>query len=138
MESGRRPSGAGPSSLGASSGVAAASHSEAGTTARDATNLAVLAARCRGLGVAMIPMDPAELAELARLAEGGITARPFGGASSAADSLPGTSPPQSAPPSLPDRDAAEEYAAWCAQAQAAFARRRGNVHGGGAGGGLPP
>eukprot|EP00931_Biecheleriopsis_adriatica_P050604 TRINITY_DN29312_c0_g1_i1.p1 TRINITY_DN29312_c0_g1~~TRINITY_DN29312_c0_g1_i1.p1 ORF type:complete len:919 (-),score=201.15 TRINITY_DN29312_c0_g1_i1:93-2801(-) len=78
-------------------------------------NRAVVAGRCQGWPAAelsLIPLSATELAELSLLAQGGLSARhQFASSPSPSGSTPG-----SAPSSLPDRDAPEEYAAWCAEA----------------------
>jgi len=75
-------------------------------------NVDVLAARCRGWPVselALIPLDAAEVAEVGRLESEGIAC-----VSQSCPPARAPSPPESPPVSLPDRDAAEEYALWCA------------------------
>ncbi|CAE8612025.1 unnamed protein product [Polarella glacialis] len=81
-----------------------------------ARNTAVVAARCQGrpgAELALIPLSASEMAELSLLVKGGLPGREAGAWLSASPA--GSSPP-SAPSSLPDRDAPEEYAAWCKEA----------------------
>eukprot|EP00927_Polykrikos_kofoidii_P044447 TRINITY_DN38409_c0_g1_i1.p1 TRINITY_DN38409_c0_g1~~TRINITY_DN38409_c0_g1_i1.p1 ORF type:complete len:980 (+),score=104.84 TRINITY_DN38409_c0_g1_i1:84-3023(+) len=90
-------------------------------------NAAVITARCRGRPVtelSLIPYSEAELAEAARLAEGGIAlvaaAGPHG---EQAGGCPSTSvSPRccSTPRSLPDRDTRETYLAWCDDMQKGY------------------
>lgn len=100
-----------------------------GTTTSEAAgrasrqNAAVVSARCRGWPVAelsLIPYNEFELAEAARLAEGGIARVAAASAYCGQGQCPSpgeTSRSSSTPRSLPDRDAPETYLAWCMDMQ---------------------
>jgi len=83
-------------------------------------NPAVTAARCRGYPVAelsLIPLDAIEVAEAAQLAQDGITLVAAADIAIMDMGLSPRQPQSTSSSSLPDRDAAEEYLAWCSEAQ---------------------
>jgi len=89
---------------------------------RACRNVAVVAARCAGRPVgelALIPLDASELADRAQLAATGIPMIPIESSGTVtAQPSPAVSPPDSSRSlSVPDRDAPEEYAAWCSEIQ---------------------
>merc|ERR1712216_191838 len=81
----------------------------------DDRNARVVAARCKGWPIAelnLIPLDGAEAAANQKLVDRGISCV------AASDPAWVSSPRLSAASSsLPDRDALDEYAAWCVEAQ---------------------
>lgn len=80
---------------------------------RSGPNAEVLLSRCRGwpsAEVSLIPQNFEEIADADRLVEGGISRV-------SCDCQGGSSGTTSPPESVPDRDALEEYAAWCCEVQ---------------------
>eukprot|EP00929_Paragymnodinium_shiwhaense_P013180 TRINITY_DN121037_c0_g1_i1.p1 TRINITY_DN121037_c0_g1~~TRINITY_DN121037_c0_g1_i1.p1 ORF type:complete len:1164 (+),score=237.91 TRINITY_DN121037_c0_g1_i1:132-3623(+) len=129
-----------PSEHGCRSDASASSWSEATGGGQVQQSSAIVAARCKGWPVSaltLIPYDDAELADAARLVQGGIALVTAFGASggdwdnSEVRTPSPTSRTSSSPRSLPDRDAPEMYKAWCLELQrrycaAAEARRCGS------------
>lgn len=96
---------------------AARSESSCGTGKSRERNLEVITALCEGRPVtelALLPLTAADIAEAKHLEEGGITLATVA-AEAPAPPLPSST--SSSPSSLPDRDALEEYTAWCSRAR---------------------